>query len=93
MIGNSVIISRSRAGERYANESALFYALKLALQKKGKDCIKKRPDKDGHLTSAPYYIRARDRSWCIHDPGYQIRDAAQRFNRDGELYLRREGTA
>ena len=74
-------------GERVCSESALFYALRNALQAQGRDCIKKCPGKDGHLTGAPWYVRARDSKWCVYDGDYAIRDAAKDLNAARTLTL------
>jgi len=86
-VGHLVTVLCSKKAERYRNESALWYAIKKELQRKGYNCVKKRPDKDGHLTSAPYYIRERGWKWCIYDANYAIRSIAEDFNRDGIVRL------
>lgn len=77
-----------REGCRVKNESDLFNQIKLELQHQGYDCIKRIPDRDGHMTSAPYYIRARDKSWCILDARHEIRDAGKEINEHGSIILR-----
>jgi hypothetical protein len=73
---------------RINSESTLFYEIKKELKRQGYDCIKKRPDRDGHMTSAPFYIRARDKSWCILDQRHEIRNPADEINREGSIILR-----
>lgn len=78
-------------GERIPNESLLFYRVKKVLIEQGHDVIKKRPDKDGHLFSAPYYIRQRKGDWCVYDDQYAIRDPARELNKQRELNLSVKG--
>lgn len=91
--GSNVHVTRTDPKERYRTESALFHAIKLELKRMGIDCIKRCPGRDGHLTSAPYYIRSRqqDCRWCIHDGDYQIRCAHEAFNNCGEVVLTKVG--
>ena len=79
--------------KKYYRESTLWYHIKLALHKAGfKDVIKQVPGKDGHLTSAPYYLRTRKgapgRSFMIHDEDYALRQLYEPYNRHGLLELR-----
>lgn len=70
---------------RVKSESGVFNDLKLELRHQGYDCIKKRPEKDGHMTSAPFYIRAKDSKWAIIDPNHEIYDCAEQINLGKEL--------
>ena len=88
-IQKHLVTLQADKGERYRNESALFYALKKALIAKGLDAIKKCPDKDGCMFSAPWYVRDRKNQWAIYDGNYALRMAHEDFNRDGKLELNR----
>ena len=74
-------------GEKVRSESALFYAMRNALLAQGRDVIKKCPGKDGHLFSAPWYVRDRRGRYCIFDGDYAIRDCAQDLNAARTLTL------
>lgn len=69
------------------SESLIFYKIKCILKAAGFDVIKKRPDKDGNLTDAPYYIRDRKHKFCLHDGGYMIRSLCDVFNDFEEIRL------
>lgn len=75
----SVTVERGNSGEYVKDESDFFYKLKNILNRKGLDLIKKKPEKDGHMFSAPYYLRARDWSFAIVDNFYALRDAAKQY--------------
>lgn len=78
---------RAYRDDRIKNESLLFYRLQRLLKARGHDVVKKNPQKDGHLTSAPYYLRERKGKWCIHDGEYALRDAARAYNHEGRVTL------
>ena len=88
---NYATVQKSTADEKFKNESALWYGLKKLLISMGHDVIKKNPDKDGQMTSAPYYVRTRKRkgpdSFLLHDDNYAVRDLAKDFNTRGEVHL------
>lgn len=88
-LGKLLTVSASTPKERYANESALFYALRNLLKSQGVDCVKRRPDRDGHLCSAPYYIRSREKDcrWLVFDSNYAIMNGAKTFNQCGQITL------
>lgn len=86
--GSTVVITREKGERCTRSESDLFYRLRNVLRNQGKDVIKKSPGKDGHLTSAPYYIRERKWKWCIFDQYYALRDASKDFN-SGRVELRK----
>jgi len=69
------------------SESLLWYRIKQILLDAGFDVIKKCPEKDGHLTSAPYYIRDRKWRFCLHDELYQMRFIHEAFNSGEEICL------
>ena len=87
-------VSAEPGDPRVGDESHLWYRIKLALNAQGCDLIKKEPGKDGHLTSAPYYLRARKLPVpvgdieCIHDQNHQILDLAVTYRKRGEITLR-----
>lgn len=70
------------------DESWFFYKLKQALQKMGKDCIKKLAYKDGHLVDdSMIYIRDRKKRWYIFDPLYSVRIVSEEFDKGDEVVL------
>jgi hypothetical protein len=71
--------TRFNGSERYYTESAFYYAVRKKLNGLGLDVIKRRPDKDGHLTSAEYYIRDRKGRFAWFDTQYMIRSNNNRF--------------
>ena len=79
---------------RVSGESHLWYRLKLALNQSGHAFIKKCPGKDGQLTSAPYYQRARKLPVagggieCIYDENHQVKNLAVTYRERGEITLR-----
>lgn len=74
-------------GETFYTESALFHAIKKAMIAEGLDVIKKRPDKDGHMLSAPYYIRDRKWRFAYTDPLSACYDLAKSLRDDGHVRL------
>jgi hypothetical protein len=80
-IKDTYISVRRTTGPRLKTESAFYYALKKALIAQGHDVVKKNPQKDGHLTSAPYYIRERSGKWCAIDDQYALRLIHLEYNR------------
>ena len=60
---------------------------KERLNQLGYDLIKKNPSKDGHLTSAPYYLRDRKFRFCFMDSYYAIRALHDEYNKHGEVTL------
>jgi len=73
--------------DKIYKESLLYYKIKQELNKIGFDLIKKSPDKDGHLTSAPYYLRDKKFKHCFFDNNHQIRDLKTYFNENGYVEL------
>ena len=61
-------------------ESTLYYRIKNILKNAGYDVVRQVPAKDGHMTSAPYYIRERRGKWCLFDDAHQIRSLTEPFN-------------
>ena len=60
IVGNNHMMVRREPGDpRMARESTLFHHIRLTLRKMGYDVVRQVPAKDGHLFSAPYYIRQR----------------------------------
>jgi len=87
LVNNECMVDASNRTEKYKTESAFYYALRNALINMGFDVIKKNPQKDGHLTSAPYYIRERKGRFAIIDRNYAIRAINQTFNKDRKVAL------
>ena len=79
---------RDKDEKRVKNESQMLYWLKLVLNKRGYNLIKKLMYKDGHMVDGlQHYLRARKitgtrlgQLWAIHDPDYAIRDSAHQYN-------------
>jgi hypothetical protein len=67
--------------EKFSNETSLYFAIKVKLLKLGYNVIKKCPGKDGHLTSAPYYIRDQKHKFCWIDNNYAVRALNEEFNK------------
>ena len=86
----NLTITRQPHEKRCPTESAFFYRLKKVLRRLGYDVIKKNPQKDGHMVSAPYYLRHRlrhnDWIFMIYDHASQVRLAHVDFNA-GEIEL------
>lgn len=78
-------------GKGWAPTHRLFYHVRNALRAQGLDVVKRRLSADGHLMGDDEtpYIRERRGRWAIVDDNWQIRDAAQDFNRDGRVTLHR----
>lgn len=85
--GNLVTLIREAHDERIRDESDLFHKLKKVLNAQGEDLIKKTPSSDGHLTSAPYYLRDRGWAYCIIDNEYALRDVAKEYRETGRAQL------
>jgi hypothetical protein len=49
--------------------------------------VKKSMEADGHLMSAPYYLRDRKWKYCFYDGNYAIRDIAEEYRRLGKTEL------
>jgi len=80
---------------RISNESSLLYRLKLLLNERGFDFIKKLMWKDGHMVSdTQHYLRARkvapNRICVIYDGNYAIRDSAKEYNEGEHITFRTE---
>lgn len=80
-------VVRQEGDKPIYGESALYHAIKKALQAQGHDVIKKCPDKDGHMFSAPYYLRERKWKFFVYDGDYAIRDLAKDFREYSEVDL------
>jgi transcription initiation factor IIE alpha subunit len=75
--------------DKIYTESAFYYKLKRVLLNSDEDLVKKCPAKDGHLTSAPYYLRDRKGAYCYYDEFHAIRDIARDFMKNGSVELHR----
>ena len=90
-----VTIWREKGEPRVKDESQMLHRLKLILNERGHDLIKKIMHKDGHLVDGlQHYLRARKqnnlkrgRIWAIHDPNYSIYDSARWYNQWGRVTL------
>ena len=78
---------RSATDPKIHSESLLYYQIKQILNDAGYDVVKKSPQKDGHLTSAPYYIRDRRHRYCLFDNYHQIRSLTKPYNDFKEIRL------
>lgn len=82
--GNVVLAQAEEGDARIRDESDLFHHLKKALNAQGRDLIKKCPEKDGHMFSAPFYLRDRNWDYCIIDNHYALRDSAEEYRKNGK---------
>jgi hypothetical protein len=85
---NKVWVVKEEGEKRAKNDSQFMYRVKNELNRMHYDTVKKLMYKDGHMVSdTVYYIRDRRGRFCVWDDQYQIRSAAERFNRDGQVHL------
>lgn len=70
------------------SESLVYYKIKQILNDAGFDVVKVNPQKDGHLTSAPYIIRDRKHRFLLYDEAHQIRSLIEPFNSFEKICLR-----
>lgn len=91
ILGSTVIVSKTHDKERFKNESAFWFALKLWLNiNEKRDLVKRVMSKDGHMVGGdgyPYYLRDRKWRYCVMDNYYAIRDLAKEFNSAGTVRL------
>ncbi len=80
-------IQREPNEPRCTSESAFWYRLRNHLRARGHDVIKKCPARDGHMTSAPYYLRDRKGAYAISDGYAAIRSPHTEFNAYEPVYL------
>jgi len=81
-------VERGDSPKMYS-ESWLWAKIRDELKRQGLDVIKKAPEKDGHMTSMPYYVRSRNlkrAGFAISDGRYAIRKATEDYN-EGRLVL------
>ena len=78
---------REQNEKKIYSESLLYYRIKQILNDAGYDVIKKCPAKDGHMISAPYYIRDRKHRFALLDDYYAIRFLTEPFNDGSEIRL------
>lgn len=84
-----------RDGGFGSRESHFLHSVKEELRSQGWDVIKKRMWRDGHMVDEhQQYIRDREHKFAIWWGSYQLRDAAEDFNKAGfvELTVERYGT-
>ena len=85
---NTITVYRGDS-PKYYNESLLWAHIRDEINSSGLfDVIKKCPAKDGHLTSAPYYIRERSGKFALTDDNYALRMLYDDFNKEGKCSLR-----
>jgi hypothetical protein len=84
---NVLTVTKEKGDKPIYTESAFFYALKNVLNGQGYNLVKKSPDKDGHMLSAPYYLR--DRKWrhCFTDDLANLRALEKEYRIKGEVKL------
>lgn len=87
IIGGKVLVEKEPGDERIRDESDLFHKVKKVLNSRGDNLVKKAPGDEGHLTSAPYYLRDKDWKYCIIDNEYAIRDPAKEYRDTGQVTL------
>ena len=82
--GNHLKIKKQE-GDRFYTESALYNAVKKALNLKGHDLVKRRAWQDGIMFGGDelLYLRDRKKRYCFIDLDYAINELAQTFNRMG----------
>lgn len=84
---NLLIVTKS-PGEKFKNESAVWFALKKLLNSKGLDVIKKQAYKDWHMVcEGVYYLRDRKYKYFFFDDQYQVRNLAQDLNTLGGVSI------
>ena len=95
---NSCVVTREANDKRHygtrnaAGESALLYAVKLALNDQGYDFVKKRMYRDGHMVDdIQQYLRERDvrgqRCLAIYNGSFAVEGANDVLNREGVVRL------
>jgi hypothetical protein len=82
-----LIIEKEDGDKTIYTETAFFHAVKKILNSQGHDLIKKNMEKDGHMMSAPYYLRDRKWKYCFYDGEYAIRDIAKEYRCSGKARL------
>ena len=80
-------ISRELGDKKVYKESTLYHYIVKALRVSGEDVIRKIPDKDNCMFSAPYYIRDRKRTYCYIHNEYAFYTLNARFNEHGTVIL------
>ena len=88
-LGETTCVVERGDSQKMYSESWLFTKIRDELRRQGHDVIKKAPEKDGNLTSMPYYIRSRNLKkpgFHVSDGRYALRSAYQEYN-EGRLVL------
>jgi hypothetical protein len=83
----NLLIEQEEGDKKFYNESAFFYAVKKLLNSQGHDLVKRNMEKDGHMMSAPYYLRDRRWRYCYYDNYYAIADIAKCYNLNKKVTL------
>ena len=82
-----LLIEKEEGDKRIYTESAFFYAVKKLLNEQGHDLVKRNMEKDGHMMSAPYYLRDRKWRYCWYDAYYAISNIAEAYHLNGKAIL------
>ena len=85
-----VTVSYMKGAPKLYTDSLVLHRLRNVLQDAGLDVIKKRMDKDGHLTGCVHYVRSRNRTpnhpfIYIYDNDYALRFTYQDLNKAGKV--------
>lgn len=82
-----VSFQREPGEPKIYKESTLYYKIKKIFLDAGYDVVRQVPEKDGHMTGAPYYIRDRKGRFCWIDNNYAIRSLTEPYNAGEEFTL------
>ena len=83
----NLLIEKEEGDKKLYTESAFFYAVKKLLNSQGHDLVKRNMEKDGHMMSAPYYLRDRHWRYCYYDNYYAISNIAETYRNTGHVRL------
>lgn len=79
-VSRGVTFQRFPGSPPMPKESTLWYHVCRLLRYAGYGVVRQVPERDGHMTSAPYYIREQRGRWYLYDAIYAVRDMAAAFN-------------
>lgn len=81
-------IAREPEDRPIYKESTLWYHVKKEFNALGHQFVRQVPEKDGHMYSAPYYLKpgrgSKERFYII-DPMYMINNAATTYREEGHI--------